>query len=139
MRVCEGLTCLQLCGYNASQNTARGTYQCYSMQLVQRVKKDYNYNYTLSLKFIPTGTRICHCNGTWGSVHCIDIFTIVQELVRLIPSVCICMHIIIMAIIHTNNTLYIHCTIQVHAHMLHMYKFPRPSSQYVAQLHAKHL
>ena len=34
-------------------------------------------------KFILTGTRNCHCNGTWGLVHCIDIFTRVRELVRL--------------------------------------------------------
>ena len=34
-------------------------------------------------KFILTGTRNCHCNGTWGLVHCIDIFTSVRELVRL--------------------------------------------------------
>ena len=45
----------------------------------------------VSLLFIITltGTRTCHCNGTRGSVHCIDTFTIVQELVRLITS---CIH-----------------------------------------------
>ena len=44
---------------------------------------EFKYYILYTFVFILTGTRNCHCNGTWGLVHCIDIFTRVQELVRL--------------------------------------------------------
>ena len=37
--------------------------------------------YTKDVLFVCIATRVCHCNGEWGQVHCRPSLELVQELV----------------------------------------------------------